>query len=56
MSEETLEERLARLILKMKKAEGKSFNGELMVQRIEGDLMRIMNSASLNLSDLLEEN
>lgn len=54
--DETLEERLARLVVKMESTRDKSLNAELMVQRLEGDLMRLMNSGWLNLSDVASEN
>jgi hypothetical protein len=45
-------EMLTRLTAKMESVRGLSLNAELMVQRAEGDLMRIMNSTWLNLSDI----
>jgi len=52
IDEESLVERLARLVVKMECVRELSLDGEMMVQRAEGDLMRLMNSTWLNLSDI----
>jgi hypothetical protein len=44
--------RLTRLVTKMDSVREISLDAELMVQRAEGDLMRLMNSTLLNLSDI----
>jgi hypothetical protein len=49
---EALAERLAKLMAKMDSVRETSLEAELMVQRVSGDLMRMMNSALLNLSDI----
>lgn len=52
IDEESLIERLARLVSKMESVREVSLDAEMMVQRAEGDLMRLMNSTWLNLSDI----
>lgn len=50
---ETLEQRLSRLQEIMEQAKAAGHDGEMLAQRIEGDLHRLMNSAWLNCSDLI---
>ena len=51
---ETLEQRLSRLLKTMDQAKATGHDGEMLAQRIEGDLHRLMNSAWLNCSDLIQ--
>lgn len=51
--DETLEQRLNRLIDIMGQVKRAGMDGEMLAQRIEGDLHRLMNTAWLNCSDLI---
>lgn len=51
--EPSLEEYLHQVQDQMNQARECGIRGATMVQRIEGDLRRLMNSAFLNLSDLI---
>lgn len=51
--EETLNQQLTRLQGLMGTAADLSLDGSMLAQRIEGDLMRVMNTAWLNCSDFV---
>ena len=51
--EETLENRLNRLVEIMGQAKETGIDGNMLAQRIEGDLHRLMNSAWLNCADFI---
>lgn len=51
--DETLQQRLSRLEAMMAEVKATGMDGEMLAQRIEGDLHRLMNSAWLNCSDMI---
>lgn len=53
--QETLQERLERLSTMMEQAKKCGIRGEQMAQRAEHDLLRIMNSAWLNMYELVDD-
>lgn len=54
MKDESLQEQLARLESKLGEARAVSLRGSDLANRIEGDLRRVMNSALLNCSELID--
>lgn len=48
-NDEKLEERFARLQEQIERAKSHGIRGDVLAQRVESDLMQLMNSAWLNL-------